>query len=273
MRVWVDITAASQVVFMAPIVRRLEDAGHIVTITARRFAGADLLLRRYGFGAVLMGRHRGGGIGTRAVGLVNRTAQLLGSASSGRYDVAVGGHASDFVLTAWTLGIPQLTLLDDDRTRGGNLVNVRLVDEIAVPEAMPAAALAALWSAAARSCSRTRGSRRSTTSGTYSPTPTRCATSGVEPRRIVGVVRPPRPARERRRRRLTGRDNRWRRSSATSPPARNVTLVVAARDADQQRRFASLGAAQRAGARSSRRRHRPHRRRRLRARRRRRHAA
>jgi len=35
MRIWVDITDASHVVFFAPIVRRLEDAGHTVTITAR----------------------------------------------------------------------------------------------------------------------------------------------------------------------------------------------------------------------------------------------
>ena len=144
MRVWVDITDASHVVFFAPIVRRLEDAGHTVTVTARRFAGADLVLRRYGLGGVLTTGHRGGGLGTRAVGLVNRTAQLLGSASSGRFDVAAGSHASDFVLTAWTLGIPQLTFLDDERLRRGNAVNVRLVDEVAVPEAIPPATLAAL---------------------------------------------------------------------------------------------------------------------------------
>ena len=53
MRVWVDLTDASSVVFFAPIVRRLEDAGHTVTLTARRFAGADLVLRRYGLGGVL----------------------------------------------------------------------------------------------------------------------------------------------------------------------------------------------------------------------------
>ena len=89
MRVWVDITDASHVVFFAPIVRRLEDAGHTVTVTARRFAGADLVLRRYGLGGVLTTGHRGGGLGTRAVGLVNRTAQRWrGSRSAGLPDSA-----------------------------------------------------------------------------------------------------------------------------------------------------------------------------------------
>ena len=88
MRIWIDITDAAHVVFFAPVVRRLEDDGHSVTLTARRFAGADTVLRRYGLGGVLTTTHRGGGTVTRLIGLVNRTAQLLGLASSGRYDVA-----------------------------------------------------------------------------------------------------------------------------------------------------------------------------------------
>ncbi len=53
MRVWVDITDSSHVLFFAPVVRRLEDHGHIVTLTARRFASAELTMRRLGLGAVL----------------------------------------------------------------------------------------------------------------------------------------------------------------------------------------------------------------------------
>ena len=171
MRIWVDITDASAVVFFAPVIRRLEDAGHTVTLTARRFAGADLVLRRYGLGGLLTTQHRGGGLGTRAVGLVNRTAQLLGSASSGRFDVACGSHASDFVLTAWTLAIPQMTFLDPGRLGRSNLVNVRLVDEVAVPEAVPVSALTGMG-AVGRSSSATPDSRRSTTCTTRSRTRT-----------------------------------------------------------------------------------------------------
>ncbi len=143
-RVWVDITDSSHVLFFAPVVRRLEDQGHVVTLTARRFESAELTMRRLGLVAVLTGQHRGGGPGARAVGLVNRTAQLLASASSGRFDVAVGSHASDFVLTAWALGVPQLTLLDDERLQRTNAVNVRLVDRAAVPDAIPVGTLRAL---------------------------------------------------------------------------------------------------------------------------------
>ena len=239
MRVWVDVTDASHVVFFAPIVRRLEDAGHTVTITARRFAGADLVLRRYGLGGVLTTGHRGGGLGTRAVGLVNRTAQLLGSASSGRFDVAVGSHASDFALAAWTLGIPQLTFLDDERLRRGNAVNVRLVDEVAVPEAIPPAALTALGAPPGK-LFRYPGFKEEYYVYDFSPDPHVLASLGVDRRRVVGVVRPARPARA-----AGGAPSQD--EAALSDLVRelagrrHVTLVLVARDSGQRARFLALG--------------------------------
>jgi hypothetical protein len=241
MRVWVDLTDAAAVVFFAPVVRRLEDAGHTVTLTARRFAGADLILRRYGLGGVLTTQHRGGGLGTRAVGLLNRTAQLLGSASSGRFDVACGSHASDLVLTAWTLAIPQMTFLDPDRLGRSNLVNVRLVDEVAVPEAVPVSALTGLG-AARDKLFRYAGFREEYYLYDAEPDPDALARLGVGRRRITGVVRPA--------------ASTMRMPPGESPAAdehllidvlaglagrRNVSLVVVARDRAQQRRILALG--------------------------------
>ena len=241
MRIWVDITDASHVVFFAPIVRRLEDAGHTVTLTARRFADADLVLRRYGLGGVLTTGHRGGSLGPRAVGLVNRTAQLLSSASSGRFDVAAGSHASDFALTAWLLGIPQMTFLDDERLRRSNAVNVRLVDEVAVPEAIPTATLGALG-APPEKLFRYPGFKEEYYLYDASPDPEALARLDVDPRRVVGVVRPARPARG-----FAGGAGRSPGEAALArlvrelAGRRNVTLVLVARDQEQRQRYRSLG--------------------------------
>jgi predicted glycosyltransferase len=240
MRVWVDLTDASSVVFFAPVVRRLEDAGHTVTLTARRFAGAHLVLRRYGLGGVLTTQHRGGGFGTRAVGLVNRTAQLLGSASSGRFDVAAGSHASDFVLTAWTLAIPQMTLLDPDRLGRSNLVNVRLVDEVAVPEAVPVAGLTSAG-ATREKLFRYPGFKEEYYLHDAQPDPEAMARIGVERRHVVGVVRPPAPPM-----RLPAADAAQAdeaglvRLLAGLAGRRNLTLVIVARDEGQRRRLLAL---------------------------------
>ena len=240
MRVWVDITDASSVVFFAPIVRRLEDAGHTVTLTARRFAGADLVLRRYGLGGLLTTQHRGGGLGTRAVGLVNRTAQLIGSASSGRFDVAAGSHASDFVLTAWTLAIPQMTFVDPDRLGRSNLVNVRLVDEVAVPEAVPVAGLTSMG-ATRDKLFRYPGFKEEYYLHDAQPDPDALTRLGVERRHVVGVVRPA--------------ARKTRLGDEEAAPAdetglfellaglagrRHLTVVVVARDPDQRRRVLAL---------------------------------
>jgi predicted glycosyltransferase len=248
-RIWVDITDAAHVVFFAPIVRRLEDGGHTVTLTARRFAGADTVLRRYGLGGVLTTAHRGGGVGTRVVGLVNRTAQLLGSASSGRYDVAAGSHASDFALTAWTLGIPQMTFLDDERLRRSNAVNVRLVDEVAVPESISPATLAA-FGAPADKLLRYPGCKEEYYLYDVRPDPVALTRLGVDRRRIAGVVRPPASPHAGAARQAAEP------ACAGQPPAatpageaaltalvcdlarrRNVTVVVLARDREQRERF------------------------------------
>jgi hypothetical protein len=256
-RIWVDITDAAHVVFFAPIVRRLEDGGHTVTLTARRFAGADTVLRRYGLGGVLTTAHRGGGVGTRAVGLVNRTAQLLGSASSGRYDVAAGSHASDFALTAWSLGIPQMTFLDDERLRRSNAVNVRLVDVVAVPEAISPATLAA-FGAPADKLLRYPGFKEEYYLYDVRPDPDALTRLGADRRHIVGVVRPPAPAHSAAQ--PAGRDAAGAHPSrpATGAPSqaaataaeaaltglvrdlagrRNVTIVLVARDREQRERF------------------------------------
>jgi predicted glycosyltransferase len=241
MRVWVDITDAASVVFFAPVVRRLEDAGHTVTLTARRFAGADLVLRRYGLGGVLTTQHRGGSLGTRAVGLVNRTAQLLGSASSGRFDVAAGSHASDFVLTAWTLAIPQMTFLDPDRLGRSNLVNVRLVDEVAVPEAVPVAGITSLG-ATREKLFRYPGFKEEYYLHDAQPDPAALGLLGVERRHVAGIVRPP------------AQKTRLGDEEPAAPDEaglfdllaalagrRNLTLVVVARDQGQRQRVLALG--------------------------------
>ncbi len=275
-KVWVDIIDSSHVLFFAPVVRRLEEQGHVVTVTARRFASAELTLRRLGLIGVLTGRHRGGSVGARAVGLANRTAQLLASAASGRFDVALGSHASDFVLTAWALGVPQLTLLDGEHVHRADAVNARLVDRMAVPEAVTDDALLALGGARDK-VFRYPGFTEEYYLHDVRPDPGVLDRLGVSRDTVVGVVRPPRDERDaafdarwRAQRALpaaTGdrdaapADGSGRRAAADGTPGdgaggaaaheleafvrdlaarRDVTLVLLPRCEEQRRRFATL---------------------------------
>lgn len=234
MRVWVDITTAADVVFFAPVVRRLEAGGHVVTVTARRFAQADALLRRYGLGAVLAGRHKGGGAAARTVGLANRTRQLVSSAAAGRYDVATGTHSTDFVLAAWTLGLRQLTFPEDEDLRDVTHMSMRFADEVAVPDALTKEFLVA-FRPAPRRFVRFPGFREEYYLHDLQPDPAVLLRLGVDARRIVGVVRPPRQR--------TGDDDAERREAALAAQIevlvrrRNVTLILLARDDEQRLRL------------------------------------
>ncbi len=178
----------------------------------------------------------------RAVGLLNRTAQLLGSASSGRFDVAVGGHASDFILANWALGVPQLTLLDDERLRRTNAVNMRLVDRVAVPEAVPTTVLAE-FGAPPGKLFRYPGFREEYYLRDLALDAEVLAGLHVDHRRVVGVVRPARTQG----RRLTGQastpgpeDRALTELVRELAGRRNVTVVVLARDEAQRAGFTAL---------------------------------
>ena len=70
MRAWVDITGSSNLLFFAPIIRRLEGQGHTVTLTARQFGDTEELIKRHGWRAVGSGHHRGQGAATEVAVII-----------------------------------------------------------------------------------------------------------------------------------------------------------------------------------------------------------
>jgi len=137
MRVWIDITNSPHVLFFAPIVRRLLEQGHSVTVTARRYAQTEQLLTDHGIEATIVGRHRGRGVPAKALGLVSRTSSLIGMGRRARFDVAAGHNSNDLAVAARVLGLPQLTMFDYEYAKVSHHLNLRLVDEIVVPDAIP----------------------------------------------------------------------------------------------------------------------------------------
>ena len=75
--VWIDVTNSPHVLFFRPIVRRLDEAGVPVVVTARDFAQTLGLLELYAMPHVVIGRHGGAGVGGKALGLARRSVALL----------------------------------------------------------------------------------------------------------------------------------------------------------------------------------------------------
>ena len=137
MRIWVDLTNSPHVLVMRPVVRALEEEGHEVEVTARDFAQTLELCERLGVRHTAVGRHRGGRRGSKAVGLVSRSAALARWARRRHFDAALGHGSNDVTVAARMLGIPSTTAFDYEWASVQHHVNCRLAQNVVVPDAIP----------------------------------------------------------------------------------------------------------------------------------------
>jgi predicted glycosyltransferase len=142
MRVWIDLTNSPHVLVMRPVIECLRAGGHDVRVTARDFAQTIELCERLGIAHTQIGRHRGGRLGAKAVGLASRSAALVRWAraqqrAAGRFDVALGHGSNDVSVAAAVLRIPSATMFDYEWATVQHNVNCRLAAAVVVPDAIP----------------------------------------------------------------------------------------------------------------------------------------
>jgi predicted glycosyltransferase len=148
MRVWIDLTNSPHVLVMRPVVELLRADGHEVAVTARDFAQTLELCERLGVAHTAVGRHRGGRVAAKAVGMASRTAALVRWARADRrtrggrgFDIALGHGSNDVTLAAALLRIPSSTMFDYEWATVQHNVNCRLAAAVVVPDAIPPARL------------------------------------------------------------------------------------------------------------------------------------
>ncbi len=137
MRIWVDLTNSPHVLVMRPLIEIMRADGHEVEVTARDFAQTLELCERFGIEYTAVGRHRGGRIASKGVGLVSRSGALLRWARGRRFDVAIGHSSNDISVAAWLLRIPSATAFDYEFANAQHQVNCRLCRIVMVPKAIP----------------------------------------------------------------------------------------------------------------------------------------
>jgi uncharacterized protein len=136
-RVWVDLTNSPHVLVMRPVIAALREDGHEVEVTARDFAQTLELCDRFGIDHTPVGRHRGGRVGSKALGLVSRSLALRHWATGRGFDVALGHGSNDVSVAAALLRVPSATAFDYEWARVQHHVNCRLARSVVVPEAIP----------------------------------------------------------------------------------------------------------------------------------------
>jgi len=136
-RVWVDLTNSPHVLVMRPLIDAMRADGHEVEVTARDFAQTLELCERFGMAHTAVGRHRGGKLASKGLGLASRSAALARWARPRRFDVAMGHGSNDVTVAAALLRIPSATAFDYEWATVQHNVNCRLVRAVVVPEAIP----------------------------------------------------------------------------------------------------------------------------------------
>jgi uncharacterized protein len=122
---------------MRPLIEVMRADGHQVEVTARDFAQTLELCERFGIDHTAVGRHRGGRLASKGLGLVSRSAALLRWARGRRFDVAIGHGSNDISVAAWLLRIPSATAFDYEFANAQHQVNCRLCRIVMVPAAIP----------------------------------------------------------------------------------------------------------------------------------------
>jgi predicted glycosyltransferase len=109
-----------------------------VEVTARDFAQTLELCERFGIEHEAIGRHRGGRVADKALGLFDRSRVLVRWAKGRpRFDVAMGHGSNDVTIAARLLRIPSATAFDYEWAKVQHNVNCRLARAVVVPEAIP----------------------------------------------------------------------------------------------------------------------------------------
>jgi uncharacterized protein len=106
-------------------------------VTARDFAQTLELCERFGIEHAAIGRHRGGRVAGKAVGLASRSAALVRWGRGRRFDVAVGHGSNDLSVAARLLRVPSATAFDYEWAAAQHHVNCRLARAVVVPDAIP----------------------------------------------------------------------------------------------------------------------------------------
>jgi uncharacterized protein len=190
MRIWIDLTNSPHVLVMRPVIRALERRGAQVHVTARDFAQTLDLCDRLGIAHEAIGRHRGGRLAAKGLGLASRSLALARWAKGRRFDAALGHGSNDVSVAARLLGIPSATTFDYEWARVQHSVNCRLARRVVAPDAIPPERLAP-YGATARKLRRYPGPKEEYYLSDFGPDAAVLDELGLDAAEPIAVVRTP----------------------------------------------------------------------------------
>jgi uncharacterized protein len=189
-RVWVDFTASAHPLVFRPLVERLQAQGHEVEITAREYAQTLQLIESHGMTATVIGHHGGRSSYGKARQMLGRLRALHSWARGRGFDLALAHGSHELTMTARRLGIPSATTFDYEWAWLQHQLGCRAATRVVVPASIPPERLAR-YGAHPPKLQQYAGLKEEYYLSDFEPDPTVLAEWGIDPSRVLVVLRPP----------------------------------------------------------------------------------
>ncbi len=191
MKVWIDMTNSPQVPFFRPLIELLEERGHDVRVSARDFAQTLELLDAARIRHDVIGPpHGGAGRADKIRAMSSRLRALRGWARTQRFDLALSHASHELPLCARSLGVRSSYAYDYEYARAQHTLGSRAATRVIAPDAIPQERLDRLGATAAK-VRRYPGLKEEYYLSGFSPDTGVLAELGIDPARVIVVVRTP----------------------------------------------------------------------------------
>ena len=184
------MTAPAHVLVFRPIVQRLRDRGHEVTLTARDYSQTVELLDLHGMSATVLGRHGGANRREKALALVRRTRAMRRFGARRGFELALAHGSNDLALAAAMLRIPAANMFDYEFAVQQHNVGCRLARRVMVPDRIPAERLER-YGVGPSKLVQYPGLKEEYYLHDFEPDPGVLDALGVDRERVLVVFRPP----------------------------------------------------------------------------------
>jgi len=136
-KVFLDILTPKQCMLFSRLSERLEEEGHHVLKTTRKYREVVQLLRLKGIDAKVVGEHGGGSLAGKLRASAERTLKLAPLIKEWKPDVAVSFSSPEAARVAFGLGIPHVCVNDSPHAEAVARLTVPLSKRLLTPRVIP----------------------------------------------------------------------------------------------------------------------------------------
>ncbi len=131
------MTAPAHVLVLRPIIERLRESGHEVTVTSRDYTQTQELLALHHIEHTPIGRHGGASRMSKLMRLIQRTWRMRRFGNGKGFDLAIAHGSNDLAIASRLLGIPEANMHDYEFAVAQHQVGCRLAKRVIFPDSVP----------------------------------------------------------------------------------------------------------------------------------------